>query len=306
MRKTSIKKITNPWLVLAHMCRHFPLKYLPDNTCIKIFYRAYLGCFPDLNKPQSYNEKLQWLKLYDRNPLYTTLSDKYLVRDFVSERIGEQYLVPLLGVWDHVEEIDYDSLPNQFVLKCNHDSGSVVVCKDKESLDRKIANAKLKKALKTQYFWKGREYNYKDIKRKVIAEEYLCDGEGDELTDYKYFCFDGVPRFIQVDRGRFSKHVRNFYDSDWNFIDVEYGCPNDKVTLDRMPHLHGKMLKLAATLSAGFPHVRVDFYVSKGQVYFGEMTFHHGGGFMTIIPKEYDITWGQYLNIIQMRMDKDR
>ena len=297
MSKEAIKKIINPWLVLTHLCRYFPLRYLPDRLCLKIFYKAYLGRFPDLKNPKSYNEKLQWLKLYDRNPLYTELSDKYLVRGFVSERIGEKYLIPLLGIWDRVEDIEYDSLPNQFVLKCNHDSGSVVICKDKSIFDYKSANNKLKRCLKTQFYWKGREYNYKNIKRKIVAEQYMQNDGSDELTDYKFFCFDGVPKFIQVDRGRFKDHIRNFYDSEWNYIDVEYGCKNDKQCIDMKPETFDEMLRLARVLSEGFSHVRVDFYNSNNKVYFGELTFHHGSGFMTIKPEKYDGIWGEYLNL---------
>lgn len=306
MNSSYVKKLTNPWLVLAHMCRYIPLRYLPDKMCIKIFYRAYLGRFPDLNNPQSYNEKLQWLKLYDRNPMYTDLSDKYLVRKYVAEKIGEEYLIPLLGVWDKVDDIDYDSLPNQFVLKCNHDSGSVVICRDKASFDKIKANKKLRKSLRTQYYWKGREHNYKNIVRKVVAEAYLKNEDLDELTDYKYFCFDGIPQFIQVDRGRFNNHVRNYYDTNWDFIDVEYGCKNDNSKLDMKPVLHEEMMELASKLSSGFTHVRVDFYVSKGRIYFGELTFHHGSGFMTIEPKEYDDKWGKYLNIKAIKDSRTR
>lgn len=297
MNKESVKKMFNPWLVLTHTCRYFPFKYLPDKLCLKIFYKAYLDRFPDFKNPKSYNEKLQWLKLYDRNPLYTDLSDKYLVRDYVAKKIGDKYLVPLLGVWDRVEDIDYNSLPGQFVLKCNHDSGSVVICKDKNSFDYAAANKKLKKCLKTQFYWKGREYNYKHINRKIVAEQYMQNLGADELTDYKFFCFDGVPKFIQVDRGRFIDHIRNFYDSDWNYIDVEYGCKNDNSCLDEKPINFDEMLELAKILSEGFVHVRVDFYNANNKVYFGELTFHHGSGFMTLSPEEYDYKWGDYLNL---------
>lgn len=297
MNKESFRKIINPWLVLTHMCRYFPFKYLPDKFCLKIFYKAYLGRFPDFKNPMTYNEKLQWLKLYDRNPLYTDLSDKYLVREYVSKKIGEKYLIPLLGVWDRVEDIDYDSLPDQFVLKCNHDSGSVVICKDKASFDVASANKKIKRCLRTQFYWKGREYNYKNINRKIVAEQYMQNEGADELTDYKFFCFDGEPKFIQVDRGRFIDHIRNFYDADWNFIDVQYGCKNDNVTLDAKPVNYDEMLSLAKILSKDFVHVRVDFYNANNKVYFGELTFHHGGGFMSIKPEKYDAVWGDYLNL---------
>lgn len=290
------KKMRNRWLVLSHICRHFPFRLISDENYLKISYKAYLGEFPDLVHPKSYTEKIQWLKIHDRNPLYTQLSDKYKVRQFVEKKIGSQYLVPLLGCWKSTKEIDYDSLPEQFVLKCNHDSGSIVICRSKESFDRKKAEKKLKKALKRQYFWNGREYNYKDIPRRIVAEKYLKDGNSDELTDYKYFCFNGEPKFVQVDTGRFSEHIKKRYDVDWKFIDVKSGCENNPNKEIPMPEQHEQMLELSRILSKGFPHVRVDFYVSDGKIYFGELTFHSGGGFMKIEPKNYDNIWGEYID----------
>lgn len=290
-------KMTNGWLVLTHLTRHFPLKYLPDKICLSISFKAYQGYFLDFDNPTTFNEKLQWLKLYDRNPIYTKLSDKFLVRDYIADKIGGKYLIPLLGVWNSPNEIDYRTLPEQFVLKCNHDSGSVVICTDKSKLDIAETNSKLLKGLHTDYYLKSREYNYKDIPRKIIAERLMHNNNNDELTDYKFFCFDGIPRFIQVDTGRFTNHVRNFYDTSWNFIDVRYGCKNSIVDVLPEPERLEEMLRLAHVLSEGFPHVRVDFYISNGEIYFGELTFHHGGGFMKLDPFEYDIEWGKFLDL---------
>jgi hypothetical protein len=295
--KNVLSKLGNPYLVVSHLCRYFPFRIISDKAYLKLFYRAYQGRSLKLDNPETFNEKIQWLKLYDRNPVYTTLSDKYRVREYVAKKIGEEYLIPLLGVWKSADEIDFDSLPNQFVLKCNHDSGSATVCRDKTKLNYVKTRKKLNKALKYQYYWKSREWNYKDIKRCVVAEEYITNQNDDELTDYKYFCFEGKPAYIQVDSGRFTNHIRNFYDVDWNYIDVEYGIKNNIDHLDPKPVLHPKMLELASILSEGFPHVRVDFYISKNQIFFGEMTLHHGGGVMVVNPRKYDIEWGKLLTL---------
>lgn len=296
-----MQKKTLVWLVLFHLTQHFPLCLLPDRLCLDIAFKAYQGYFPNLDAPKTYNEKLQWLKLYDRKELYTVLSDKYLVREYVSKKIGEQYLIPLLGVWDTPQEIPYDKMPKQFVLKCNHDSGSVVICHNKNTLDIEQTNKKLSKALKRKYYLKSREYNYKNINKKIVAEMLMHDQKDKELTDYKFFCFNGVPKFIQVDTGRFSDHVRNFYTTGWDFIDVQYGCKNDRNRILPKPHKLDEMLKLSRILSEELLHVRVDFYISNGKVYFGELTFHHGGGFMQLKPFEYDIEWGKYLTIASNR-----
>lgn len=292
-----IKALTNPNLLIAHICRHWPFYLVSDEFYLKHFFKAHQGYDLNLHNPKTYNEKLQWLKLFDRNEIYTVLTDKYLVRNYIEDKIGSKYLIPLLGVWDSVEEININNLPNQFVLKCNHDSGSVVICKDKKLFCEEKEFKKLSKALKVNYYWKSREYNYLNIEPKIIAEEYIADADSEELTDYKLFCFNGKVYFTQVDTGRFSNHIRNFYDEDWRFINVSYGCKNDINSIISRPKFYDEMKSLAETLSEGMPHVRVDFYYSKGQIFFGELTFHHGGGVMKIEPKEYDYEWGDLLKL---------
>lgn len=299
-----IKALTNLDLVITHICRHWPFYLVSDEFYLKHFFKAHQGYDLDLQNPVSYNEKIQWLKLYDRKEIYTTLSDKYQVRQYVEEKIGAQYLIPLLGVWDSAEDVKIEELPDRFVLKCNHDSGSVAICKDKNTFCAKKQLKKLSKALKRNYYWKSREYNYYHIIRKIIAEEYIADTGTDELTDYKLFCFDGKVYFTQIDTGRFTNHIRNFYDKDWNFIDVSYGCKNDPHNIMPVPEFYGEMKRLAEILSEGMPHVRVDFYYSNGHIYFGELTFHHGGGVMKIDPKEYDYKWGKLINIEQIKKEK--
>lgn len=290
-------KKKNKVVVLVHLCRYWPFRLVSDEYYLKLFYYAYQDKKLDLNQPVTFSEKLQWLKLYDRKSEYTMMTDKYKVREFVKNTIGEKYLIPILGVWDDANEIDFSLLPEQFVLKSNNDSGTVIICKNKKDFNKKEAIGRLNKALRTNYFWKGREWNYKDIIPKVIAEKYMNDGNEDGLTDYKYFCFDGEPKFVQVDSGRFKKHIRNFYTVDWEYIEVENGCRSDKNKVMQKPKNHSEMLNLARKLSQNIPHVRVDFYVSNGKVFFGEMTFHHGGGAMKVEPFEYDKLWGSYLRL---------
>lgn len=290
--------LKSPVLLLVHLFKHKPFCYFLSDACwLKMMFFAYHHKKLDLTNPKSYNEKLQWLKLYDRKPEYRMMSDKFAVREYIAKEIGEEHLIPLLGVWNNVEDIDFNSLPNQFVLKCNHDSAGLLICKDKNKLDVEKAKQKLKRCLKRDYFWAGREDNYRVVNKKVIAEKYMTDGDKDELTDYKFFCFDGEPKFIQVDTGRFSRHIRNFYDISWNFIDVQNGCPNDKTHIISPPSKLEQMLEYSRKLARGLVHVRVDLYEMSNEIYFGELTFHHGGGEMDVTPESYDYEWGSYLHL---------
>lgn len=289
----------NIYWFISHLLRKPPFRtFVSSRLYLKITYKAYVGKSLNLENPKTFNEKIQWLKLNDQNPDYVNLSDKHLVRDFVEKTIGSQYLIPQLGVWKKFEDIDFDKLPNQFVLKCNHDSGSVVICKDKSTLDKKKIKKFLNKRLAQNYYWSGREDNYRNIRPRIIAE-MLLKSECEDILDYKIFCFDGKPRFVQVDVGRFSNHCRNFYDLNWDFIDVQYGCKNDKKRGSAKPLNFSEMLTLAEKLSKNIPHVRVDFYEVGGKIYFGEMTFHHGSGLMKICPDMYDYLWGDFLKLPQ-------
>lgn len=290
------KKITNPRLVLLHLCRYWPFRLVSDEFYLKLLHRTFQKEKLDLNNPISFNQKIEWLKLYDRRNEYTMMTDKYLVRKYVEEKIGSQYLIPLLGVWDNPKNIDFDNLPNEFVLKCNHDMGSVVLCTNKNELNRKKTIRYLNKFYRKNYFWPSREYNYFNIDRKVVAEKYMRDESG-ELTDYKFFCFQGIPQFIQVDINRFTNHTRNFYTTNWEIIPVENGCKNNLNLKINKPEDLTLMLDLVSKLSKGYPHIRVDLYYINKKIYFGELTFHHGGGAMRVIPREYDDIWGSYLKL---------
>ena len=264
------------------------LKFLPDNLYCQLYYFAKMKKFGNFKNPKTFNEKINWRKLYDRNPIYAKLSDKYAVREYITEKIGEEYLVPLLGVWNDANEIDFDKLPDKFVLKCTHDCASVVICNDKQNFDIEKAKKKLNNCLKTNFYWQAREWQYKNIKPRIIAEQYLVDESGVDLKDYKIFCFGGKPEFILVDFNRFSTHKRNLYTINWDFCDFEIKYPCDKNIKIEKPSQLENMLKLAEILSKDNSYVRVDFYIADGKIYFGELTFSNGGGYSRFTPTQYD------------------
>ncbi len=254
-------------------------------------YRYYTGRNLDLESPRTFNEKIQYLKLHDRRGIYVQMVDKYEAKRYVAREAGEEYTIPTLGVFRSFDEIEFDSLPDQFVLKCTHDSGSGVVCKDKNTFDKAGAKRILEPALERNYYWKHREWPYKNVRPRIIAEKYL-EEPGGELKDYKFFCFDGKAELIQVDFDRFSGHKRNLYTTDWAYIDATIQYPNSpEKKLARPEELEG-MVWLAEKLSRGIPHVRIDLYYVDKQIYFGEFTFHHGGGYEKFIPGSLEYKLG--------------
>ena len=272
-------------------------RLLPSTLFIRMIYAYKLGKQPNLKNPQTFNDKLQWMKLHYRNPLCTDLADKYKVREYVAKIIGKEYLIPLLGVYSNANEIDFDELPNQFVLKCNNDSGGVIICKDKKNFDVHKARQTLNSRLKKNHYYRGREWQYKNIDPKIICEKYMSDGSGKDLMDYKFFCFDGHPKLIQVHYGRFTSHKKNSYDTDWNYINVEMNFPTDPSFIIKKPNKLDEMLNIASKLSKAFPHVRVDFYYIRNMIYFGEMTFCNAGGFSTFSEEEFNYEMGSWLKL---------
>ena len=267
-------------------------------------YEAYLkswffkttGQVLDLENPKTFNEKIQWLKLYDSTPLKTRLADKYLVRDWVKEKIGEEYLIPLLGVWDKFDDIDFDKLPDRFVLKCNHGCAYNIIVKDKSKFNKKEARKKINKWMKENFAYKtGLELHYADIPRKIIAEEYIEDSNK-ELNDYKIMCFNGKPQYIWIDQGRFSNRTENIYNKKWELQPFLLTYPNSKEQVPPPKNLD-KMFKFAKILSEGFSFVRVDFYNIDGKIYFGEMTFTSASGTEKFIPSEYNRILGDMLEL---------
>ena len=271
---------------------------MPDDKYLKRKFKACVGYELNLEKPTSFNEKLQWLKLYDRNPEYTMMVDKIAVREFVRETIGQEYLIPCLGTWNDPADIDFEALPNRFVLKCNHNSGlGMYICKDKTKLNISRVKRNLQKGLAQNYYLTGREWPYKDVPPQIIAEAYMEDANG-RLDDYKFMCFNGQVKCSFVCTDRFSDkglHI-TFFDPDWNVMPFERSYPAVKEGLPK-PSQYEKMVELAQTLSKGIPFVRVDFYEADGKIYFGEMTFYPGCGFEAFQPEQWDKTLGDWITL---------
>ena len=300
MNKNTLKKwADNPWKIAVSFSRRGWLNWLPDKAYLSLMYRASFKKKMNWKDPKTFNEKLQWLKLFDRNPSYCEMVDKYAAKEFASGRIDNEYIVPALGgPWDSFEEIDFDALPNQFVLKTTHDCGGVFICKDKKSIDFQAAKAFLQKHLRRDYYLTCREWPYKHVKPRIFAEEYLS-ALADDLKDYKFFCFNGVPRLMFIASERQSKENEtkfDFYDMDFNHLPIINGHPNASEAPCR-PQNFDRMKELAAVLSAGIPHVRVDFYECDGQLYLGELTFSHWGGLVPFEPSEWDDILGSWIKL---------
>ena len=280
------------WLVLFHT--------MPDKPLLSLYFRRKFHRKLDWENPQTFSEKIQWLKIYGRTPVNRVMCDKYLVKDYIKCKIGEQYVIPLLGVWDRPEDIDFSKLPEKFVIKCNHNSGTgMYICRDKSKLNEEAIRRNLRKGLKEDYYIDSRDYCYKDIPRKIIAESYMEDAETKELRDYKFFCFDGEPKALFIASGRLQGEdsvTFDFFDMDYNHLPFTNGHPNAKVQ-PKKPKCFEEMKQLAAQLSKGMPHVRVDFYEVNGHVYFGEFTFSHWSGFMPFKPEVWDYTFGSWLKL---------
>lgn len=272
---------------------------MPDEAYLKRKFKASIGQELNLDHPQSFNEKLQWLKLYNRRPEYTMMVDKYKVRAYIAEKLGEEYLIPLLGVWDDPDEIDFDALPNQFVLKCNHNSGlGMCICKDKSKLDIPKVKEELRKGLAEDYYLTGREWPYKDVPRKIVCEKYMVDESGTELKDYKLLCFDGEPKLIEIHRGRFGEHTQDFYDAEtWERLDIQQpDMPMAEHPMQK-PAFADEMVALSRVLAKDIPHVRVDWYFAENRLYFGELTFFDGAGFDAFIDVKDDLLLGSYITL---------
>ena len=268
--------IRNPSSLISMLGEHGLLNWMPDKTYLSLWSSSCLGYKVNIDNPRTFCEKLQWLKLHDRNPLYTQLVDKYEVRKFVAEKIGEEHLIPLLGgPWDSVDEIDFDALPSQFVLKTTHDCGGIVICTNKGSFDREAAKAKLAKHLKRKYYCGNREWPYKNVKRRILAEKLLEVESGNDINDYKFFCFNGKVEFMKIDFDRRTYHRANYYDRNFTLLKFgETAYPPDFEREVSKPKCFDKMIGLAEKIARDFKFVRIDFYEVKGKVFFGEATFY--------------------------------
>lgn len=293
-------KINNKWkpfdIVLSLTIRF--KKYVPDSMYLCIMFKSIMGYWPDLKHPKTFSEKLQWLKLYNRKPEYTTMVDKYAVKEYVAKIIGDEYIIPTLGVWNKTEEIEWEKLPNQFVIKCTHDSGGLVICNEKEKLNKIEAVEKLDKCLHTDYYLSIREWPYKNVPRRIIAEQYIdFDPKLNDLPDYKFFCFNGVPKLIQLDFDRFKEHKKNLYSPDWELLPFSYNYPSHPEIHFEKPAKFDEMLSIASKLSEGIPFLRVDLYWTGERIYFGELTFYPSSGFGKFTPTDYDRKLGDMIDL---------
>ena len=271
---------------------------MDDEEYLKMLYKFRVGKKLDLQNPKSFNEKIQWLKIYDRNPLYTKLVDKFEVKEYIKEKVGEEYLIPILGVYDKFEDIDFDKLPNKFVIKCTHDSGGLVIVKNKEKLNYRKAKKKINKSLKRNYYWNTREWPYKDIKPRIIIEKYMEDEKCHELVDYKAMCFNGKVKMFFTCTERFSKDGLKvtFFDMDWNKMPFERKYKSSTNKIDK-PVNFEKMVELSEKLSKDMKFVRVDWYEINGKLYFGELTFYPGSGCEKFYPEEWDYKLGKMIEL---------
>ncbi len=294
-------RLTREWFQRLFFVLDFYL--VPDSVALRRQYKKVFGKRLNLDNPQSFNEKIQWLKLHDRKPEYKLMTDKVESKKYVASIIGDEYIIPTLGVWHSFDEIDWDSLPNQFVLKCNHDASSTIIVRDKSKLDKDVARKKLTIALKDDYYMYGRQWSYKGIERRILAEKFMSEEGVDDIIDYKFFCFGGIPRILFVATDRNSKNVEvkfDFFDMDFEHLPFTNGHPH-ATTAIKKPVCFEKMKELASTLSRNFAHIRVDFYEINGKVYFGEITFYHNGGMVPILPEEWDYKMGSWIDLTPLQ-----
>lgn len=289
--------------VFRHCAHSFLMVFKPvlsDKNYYRIQYYVMLGRIPNIDNPSLYTEKLQWLKLYDHNPLYTKIVDKFEVKRIISSIIGEQYVIPTLGIWNSPEEVNIETLPNQFVLKTTFGGGGdgIVICRDKTKLNREETLAKLKKSFNTNPYLRAREWPYRDVPRRIIAEQYLEDDSG-ELRDYKFYCFGGKPHVVMIASNRFTNHYFNYFDMDFNILPITSAMGTHSNAIFDKPMSFNEMKEVATKLSKGFTHVRVDLYSCQGKVYFGELTLYDSSGFDDLSSEEWNQRFGDWISLPQ-------
>ena len=276
------------------------LKLMSDKLYLKMLYRLNLGKKLDFENPNTFNEKLQWLKIYDRNPQYTQMVDKYEVKKYIENKIGAEHVIPTLGIWNSFDEIDFDLLPNQFVLKCTH-CGGVYICKDKSTWNTKEIAKKINISLRKNYFWHVREWPYKNVLPRIIAEEYIANDEQEykdnSLIVYKVFCFGGEPYLLQVIQNDKRKdETIDYFDTEWNLLDLKQNFPNSKVHLEK-PQQLSRMLELSRNLSQGMAFLRVDWYIKNETLLFSEFTFYSDAGMAKFEPADWDEKLGEMIDL---------
>lgn len=291
---------TKPKIIGIILLGKFSILF-PDKQYLQMMYWLHLGRKLNLKNPKTFNEKLQWLKLYNHKPEYTIMVDKVKAKEYVAKLIGEEHIIPTLGVWDDPDDIDFDALPDQFVLKCNHNSGTgMCICRDKSKLDIEKVKAELRKGLKENYYMRWREWPYKNVPRKILAEKFMVDESGTELKDYKIFCFNGEPRYCQVISDRNTDEKIDFYDMHWKRLVGLVGL-NDKVHNSEYaipcPESFEDMKQMASLLAKSIPFSRIDFYEINHQAYFGEITFFPATGFGNFNPREWNVKMGDMITL---------
>lgn len=283
--------------VIRYLAARGFFDWMPDEQYIKLKYWACIGRCLSLKNPTSYNEKLQWIKLNDRKCIYTKMVDKFEAKKMAADIIGSEHIIKTLGVWDRFDDIDFSLLPKQFVLKCTHNSGGLVICHDKDELDIDVARMKINHFMKRNYYLQSREWPYKNVKPRIIAENYMEDSFTGELVDYKFFTFDGKVKAMFISSGRQGEGTRaDYFDADFNFLDFTWGYPHAMIRPEK-PTCFEEMKNYAEMLAKGTIELRVDFYQVDGKVFFGEMTFFDGGGFENFDPYSWDIKFGSWINL---------
>ena len=292
--------IKNPKILLTGLLIRIGYKFIPEKFYLELLYRLEIGKWPNIDNPTKFTEKIQWLKLYDHNSEYTKMVDKYAVKQYVAEKIGKEYIIPTLGIWEKAEDIDWDNLPEKFVLKTTHGGGGhgIIICRSKEEFDKKTAIKQLNIAMKKDIAKNYKEWPYKNVHKRIIAEEYMEDANLHELRDYKFFCFGGRCRCFKVDYDRFTEHHANYYDTKGNLLMFgEVGLlPNFNKSIE-IPENINLMIELANKLSATISFLRVDFYNVNGKIYFGETTFYPGSGLVPFEPEEWDEILGSWIEL---------
>ena len=294
------RALKSPEKILLNIIYNVPLlKKMSDEKYISLLFRVTYGRKINLKNPETFNEKLNWLKLNDRKDIYTKMVDKNLAKEYVANIIGQEYIIPTIGTYNSFNEIDFNKLPEKFVMKCNHDSGNVIICTDKNKMDVKTIRKRMEKSFNKDFYLINREWPYKNIQRKIIVEKYMKDKNSDDLTDYKFYCFNGIPQYLYISEG-----LANHNSSRLDFFDMEF----NKAPFGRRDYKHfdnnpkkpenfNKMIELSKELSKNIPFLRVDFYEINKKIYFSELTFSPCGGFMKFYPKEWDKKLGSMLNI---------
>ena len=293
-----LEYIKSPGLIVSYLARNYgAFKWMKDDTYLKILYKAIYHKKLNLHDPKTFSEKLQWLKLYDRNEDYVAMVDKYQSKIYVAGLIGEEHIIPTLGVWDSFDDIDFKNLPRSYVLKCTHDSGGLVICRN-NNIDFKAAKEKINSSLKRNYYYLFREWPYKEVKPRIIAEKYM-ENNGEPLVDYKFYCFNGEPRFLYVSKGLENhKTARiSFLNIDWTFADFQRTDYKGFEKLPEKPKHYDQMIEFARRLSRGIRFLRVDLYEIDGTVYFSELTFSPNSGFMVFTDMKYDREIGDLLEL---------